>query len=455
VVFGLAALAKLTMGPMLLVVMLAVWIAERWNGQPSTLSRVVWVLVGMAAPVVAWYAVQASQLGPESLLEHVREFAGYREQLVSPSARVLTNLGRIGGAAPPWLLAWGAPLALIGPAAVLSGVRVRAAQVWPSAFLTVSAGFFVLSAGWSRYGFWMTAALALAVGLWAPAAVHRLAAGRQRLVFAVTTVALLCPAAWWALERIGPRPDVLAEVAALLNEQAAGEDIGTTEWELDFVMGRTLTHPPTFVATLTQEQVDAAFDWRWPDQEWVVVGVVGSGMGADVKLEQSADFIARLNIAGYQVFQRYRGPTPGWKWPTVGATATPPLDEAAIGQSFVAAQDVLTEVRVLLAGGGRATNAPVRLRLYAYPPTGEPLAEVELPGATVVENRWYRFPMKAPVRKGERYYLELSSPAAVGQTAAVAWYQENADNYPDGEWAVDRQPRSGDLYFGVLGYGRR
>ena len=50
-------------------------------------------------------------------------------------------------------------------------------------------------------------------------------------------------------------------------------------------------------------------------------------------------------------------------------------------------------------------------------------------------------------------FRSLSSPASA-PTAANAWYQDSADNYPDGGRLQNRQPAAGDLYFGVLGFDR-
>lgn len=454
-VLGLAALTKLAMLPIVGIALAATWGLLRFSDRRLPAPALAWPLAGALAPTVAWYLLQAAFLGPEGALERMAVVGDYRQQILSPSERVLANIGKLGEAVPPGVLPWLAPTLLAGAVALANRRGLTAASVLPWALLAPAAAFYLLSTGWARYGFWMAALLALLAGLTIPALLAGIGRHGGRTAQALTFAALLLPAGWWAGQRLSPPPNEAEAVAAFLREQAGGAPIGATEWELDLALGRTLAHPPTLVATVNQAQVDAAYDWGWPGAEWVATGLVGKALRADEKLAANPGFVERFQTKNYRVFQRYTGAAPGWTWSTSGATATTPLSQEPAGQTFIASYDVLTEVRVLLSGNGASTNAPVRLRLFAFPPTGAPLAETELSGATVVQNRWYGFDMSAlPLQKGQRYYLELGSTPGPGQTAAGAWYQEGVDNYPDGSRHLREQTRSGDLYFGILGYNR-
>jgi len=454
-VLGLAGLTKLAMLPIVIIAVTVTWALLRLGRYRLPLAALAWPLAGALAPTVAWYLLQAAFLGPQGALERMAVVGDYRQQILSPSERVLANLGKLGEAVPPGVLPWLAPTLLAGAVALVNRSALTAASVLPWALLAPAAAFYLLSTGWARYGFWMAGLLALLAGLTIPTLLAGIGRHGGRTAQALTFAALLLPAGWWAAQRIGPQPNEPEAVVAFLREQAGGAHIGATEWELDLVLGRTLAHPPTLVATVTQPEVDAAYDWGWPGAEWVATGLVGRALRADEKLTANPGFVERFQTKNYRVFQRYTGTAPGWTWSTSGATATPPLSQEPAGQTFIAGYDVLTEVRVLLSGNGTSTNAPVRLRLFAFPPTGAPLAEVELSGATVVQNRWYGFDMSAlSLQKGQRYYLELGSTPSAGQMAAGAWYQEGVDNYPDGSRHLRDQARTGDLYFGILGYNR-
>lgn len=454
--WGCAALAKLAMAPIVLCSLAGAWLALALRGQRPRLWTAVLPALVLLAPLVGWFAVQAALIGPGEALARWATLGDYQQQNASPTARTLVNLLRLNGPLPDSVLAWGAPLVLALGVGWLAAPRIRPGYALAGAFMLAAGGFYTLSTGWPRYGFWMEAGVALLTGLLVPTVASLATQGlRLRAVTSMAAAVVLLPAAVWLSGRVAPiHPDEPAEVANFLRRQASIAPLGTTEWELDFLLNRALKHPPTMVATLTQQQVDAAFDWTWPGMDWVAVGVVGMSLGADVKLADNPQFVERLQTPHYRLFQRYSGPAPGWTWSTTGATATLPLHEATAGQTFVAASDTLTEVRVLLAGGARTTNGPVTLRLFADPPAGPPLAESTLEGATVTQNRWYGFPIDdVAVEKGRRYTFELSSPTGT-PTAANAWYQDGADYYPEGGRLQNRQPVAGDLYFGVLGFDR-
>ena len=454
-IFGLAALTKLAMLPILGVALVGVWAAARLFHRPLPLRALVWPAVGLLGPTALWYLVQLVFLGPAGMFDRLAVLGDYQPQIMSPGERVLTNAGKLGEAVPAGLLPWAAPTLLAGVVSLVRRDQLTAARLLPWGLLLTTGAFYFLSTGWARYGFWMAALLALLAALTIPTLVRAVDPGNSRRTQGLALAALLLPAGWWAGQRLGAQPAEVETVTRFLQEQAGAGTIGTTEWELDLTLARTLQHPPTLVTTVAQAQVDAAYDWEWPNAEWVAIGLVGKALRADEKLVSNPSFVERLQTKIYRVFQRYAGPAPGWTWSTAGATATAPLSQEPAGQTFTTAYDVLTEVRVLLSGNGATTNAPVRLRLYAFPPAGAPLAEVELSGATVVQNRWYGFDMPPiTLQKGQRYYFEVASTPSPGQTVATAWYQESVDNYPGGQRHLREQARSGDLYFGVLGYTR-
>ncbi|MSQ10788.1 MAG: hypothetical protein EXR52_07275 [Dehalococcoidia bacterium] len=455
-VFGLAALTKLAMLPILGVALVGVWTALRLFHRLLPVRALMWPVLGLLGPTALWPLVQLAFLGPVGMFDRLAVLGDYQQQIMSSGERILTNAGKLGEAVPASLLPWAAPTLLAGVAVLVQRDQFTAARLLPwGLLLTTGAFYFFLSTGWARYGFWMAALLALLAAVTIPALVRAVGPGTARMTQGLALAALLLPAGWWAGQRLGTQPAEVETVTRFLQEQAGAGAIGSTEWELDLTLARTLQHPPTLVATVTQAQVDAAYDWAWPNAEWVVIGLVGKALRADEKLLANPSFVERLQTKNYRVFQRYAGPAPGWTWSTAGATATVPLSQEPAGQTFTTGYDVLTEVRVLLSGNGATTNAPVRMRLYAFPPTGTPLAETELSGATVVQNRWYGFDMPPiTLQKGQRYYFEVASTPSSGQTVATAWYQESVDNYPGGQRHLREQARSGDLYFGVLGYAR-
>ena len=286
------------------------------------------------------------------------------------------------------------------------------------------------------------------------AALPALSQRQQQAVTGVIVATLIAPIALWnwsALERVDASPQ---EIVSLLQGQVAPQEIvGSTEWELVFLLGQEVEVPLPRIAAAVSETGTGEIDWAWPETDWVVTGPIGDFLGATTKLVENDAFLERSVVGPYRIFQRTAGPPPGWRWSTAGATAVALAPGATVGQSFTADYDVLTEVRLLIAGGSGRSNAPVRLALYTDPRGGAPLATATLPGAQLTENKWYTFPIgRLTVTKGDRYYIEVTGLAQPGKVAPDLWYNSSADLYPSGNWYSNGTSQQGDLYFGLLGH---
>ena len=108
-------------------------------------------------------------------------------------------------------------------------------------------GFYLVSVGWPRYGFWAVAFTAAFTAQLIPllrAALPNLGQRQQQAVTGVIVAALVAPIALWnwsALERVDASPQ---EVVSLLQGQVAPqENVGSTEWELVFLLGQEVEVP--------------------------------------------------------------------------------------------------------------------------------------------------------------------------------------------------------------------
>lgn len=462
---GLAILTKLALGPIAALAFGSAWAAAQIAGRRFP-ARSLWLPAAWAlVPLAAWYILQAVFLGPDELLSRVAGIGAYREQMVGV-ADLSARWASLGAAVPWGLLPWLAPALLV---AVLRAARrgLRSPQITLlPALLLATLLYFLYSIGWSRYAYWFVVLCAVAVGILVPGLLHELrgrtgpAGGRPLRAVAAAAVwlAVLGPQAAWAAGNLGRSDDALLRTAEFVRLRVAPSELaGSTENEVGFVSGVRFLHPPTFVATESQSAIRSGFDWGWPGAEWVVTGSIGEFLGADREVERDGSLIERFRAGPYRVFQRQANETglPGWAWPTGGATSTGPLSATPVGQTFQSPYGTIDEIRVLLAGEGRTTNAAVELAVYEGPDRGRRVAQVFLDGSTIRENRWYGFPLEGlSLEPGKRYYLELTTRPGPGQSSPQAWFTSMGDHHPGGRWWRGGVAQEGDLYFGLLGYHR-
>jgi len=125
------------------------------------------------------------------------------------------------------------------------------------------------------------------------------------------------------------------------------------------------------------------------------------------------------------------------------------LPQRVIGQTFVAKQDQLRAVSVLLATYGRDTQGPLIFHLQEIREefrTAD-LATVEIDLSDVEDNAWriFSFP---PIQnsEGKTYYFYLESPGVQSGDAITAW-STASETYPRGSLYIEHAPQSGDLSF--------
>lgn len=463
--FGMAALTKLALGPLIGATLVLCWALARVRALPPRLEvrTLGLTFFAMSVPLLGWYSLQWAVLGTDELTSRILTIGEYQSQMLGPSwSRIANNVRALPSVLPSGLLPWVASGLLLAILRfVQGGYRVPAASLLV-VFMGTSTAWYLLSVGWSRYSFWVACIAAILV---APLAHFFLPPGQGKqgtrwkelsmpLVSAGVGIALLFPFGVSAFTSLGLGDEEVQRTAGFLNERADQEEVlGSTEHEMDFLTKRLFRHPPTFVATVSKDAVQKKFDWSWPGVDWVVVGPIGRFLGAETQLQNNPRFVERFAGRSYRVFQRYAGPPPGWLWSRRGATRTPPLLEGSpVGQSFRAPYGRITEIRVLLAGEGRENNAAVRLTLYAGRERPTPLAVATISGAEIVENKWYTFHVgRMRLDRGSEVYFELTSDPRPDEAPVNAWFNSSEDYYPEGQWYRNRQPRPGDIYFGILG----
>jgi hypothetical protein len=127
------------------------------------------------------------------------------------------------------------------------------------------------------------------------------------------------------------------------------------------------------------------------------------------------------------------------------------LPERTIGQTFIAQEDNLRAVNVLLSTYERDLNGPLIFHLQEV--TEEfrsmDLATVEMDLSEVDNNVWriFSFP---PIQdsSGRRYYFYFESPQAESGEAITAWATAE-DSYSSGNLYINHQPQAGDLSFNL------
>ena len=110
-----------------------------------------------------------------------------------------------------------------------------------------------------------------------------------------------------------------------------------------------------------------------------------------------------------------------------------------VGQTFVAADDDLTEVQIFLGTYMRANTVPVVLTLSDQ--GGSQVRTVEADPAMIHDNAYHPFVFDpVPDSRGKTYGVTLSSPTGRSGNAFAAWLG-NCDCYPNGVLSIDGTPR--------------
>jgi hypothetical protein len=117
-----------------------------------------------------------------------------------------------------------------------------------------------------------------------------------------------------------------------------------------------------------------------------------------------------------------------------------------VGQTFVAHENGLSRVDVLLATYMRKNTHPVTFRLKQSPDATD-IATITINAARVKDNAFHQFKF-APIAdsKGKSYFFVLESPQSVPGNAITIWHSPD-DVYDEGAMIVDGQATQGDLAF--------
>lgn len=315
---GAAALAKLVLAPLLSIAVAASWaiaaLASRRGSTKPPVGALVLPLLVASLLVLAWLGLQAAVLGREVFGARIADMVGYQPQVLALEANRLAHnalvlLFVLPGALLPW---W--------PVAVLVTPLLLRGQLWNdprrscwAVLVACCSLYYVFSLGWPRYGFWavglgvifvawMAAPLGQALNRWRARAPQWSPVAGAGLV-----VALLVAPAVGAWHDLGRSDDAAEQVARFLNDQVdARETVGSTEWDIDFVTGWRLRHPPRYILPISQETLESSFDWRWPSVDWVVTGAAGGAFGAEQRLQRDPEWQLRYSAGAYRVFQRAR-----------------------------------------------------------------------------------------------------------------------------------------------------
>ncbi len=126
-----------------------------------------------------------------------------------------------------------------------------------------------------------------------------------------------------------------------------------------------------------------------------------------------------------------------------------------VGQTFVAHENGLSRVDVLLATYARKNTHPVIFHLKESPGAADDIATITFSAARVKDNAFHQFKFAPiPDSKGKSYFFALESPQSVPGDAITIWH-EPEDVYDEGAMYVNGQPTNGDLafrtYYGGLG----
>jgi arabinofuranosyltransferase len=125
------------------------------------------------------------------------------------------------------------------------------------------------------------------------------------------------------------------------------------------------------------------------------------------------------------------------------------LPQRSVGQTFIARQDQLRAIGVLLATYGRQAEGLLTFHIQEVGEEvrSDDLARVEIDLSEVEDNAWrvFSFP---PIENasGRIYYFYLESPQTRSGEAITAW-STTSDTYPKGTLFIEHTPQFGDLSF--------
>jgi hypothetical protein len=120
------------------------------------------------------------------------------------------------------------------------------------------------------------------------------------------------------------------------------------------------------------------------------------------------------------------------------------------GQTFVADQDGLAGIELLMTDLGHRDTGPLTLHLRVGPTATADLRTLVIPMETIKRDVFNRFDFAPlPDSAGRAYYLLLEAPGTT-RTNAVAVWRGDADLYYNGTLYVDGQPDKGQLTFKLI-----
>jgi hypothetical protein len=118
-----------------------------------------------------------------------------------------------------------------------------------------------------------------------------------------------------------------------------------------------------------------------------------------------------------------------------------------VGQTFVAHENGLSRVDVLLATYARKNTHPVTFRLKEGPDAAEDIATIIINAAGVKDNAFHQFKFAPiPDSKDRVYFFAIESPESVPGNAITIWHSPD-DVYDEGARVVNGQAMGGDLAF--------
>lgn len=125
------------------------------------------------------------------------------------------------------------------------------------------------------------------------------------------------------------------------------------------------------------------------------------------------------------------------------------LPQRSVGQTFIARQNGLRAVALLLATYAREPEGQLVFHLQEVTDGkgSNDLVAMEIDLSEVEDNSWrlFTFPPLGE-SKGRTYYLYLECPQSQSGEAITAW-ATSADSYPDGSLFLGHHPEPGDLSF--------
>lgn len=317
--FGLAAITKAQWSVVLLPSLAAIWIVDRLTLRAIQLRLVIAAAAGLAGVVTAWYLTRRQLLGLEGFaldLARVQDSARWTVFAWAPftfGVRATAYLVRSGIAV---VVAFG-----LGFTVWLAYTRDRTtphALLFAVTSVVWLAWYVVASVGWERYAFepMVLAALVASGGvvhLWrlsgdrmAARLIPRLAAAAALIVFALI-VAL--HATHRGHDLLFDGNDAAQDVAAFLDQHAAGALVETWEWPLA-VLTRAPLHFPTndwvdryTAQTFARVPIETPYDWGDLGPSYLVDGPFSKFTGLYAPMLKDGCCDRLLTTGPYDVYR--------------------------------------------------------------------------------------------------------------------------------------------------------